>query len=445
MYSDEASVRTLLQKVLSYSQAEQTEVVYLGTESALTRFATNHIHQNVAESNAELRVRAVVGQRTGVAATNRLDDESLRRVTEQALEIARLQPVNPEFHSLPALQPILPAPSYSERTAQFTPEERARQIGIIVRLTKERGLESAGAFSTTVHSTAIANSLGIFAYEPRTEAECHAVVMADERGSGYTQRIATNASNLDFEAMAGEAVEKALRSRNPIDISLGEYPVVLDAYAVAEMLQNLAFMGFSALAAQEERSFMNGQFGKQLVEPRVTIYDDGHDPSGLPQAFDYEGVPKQRVVMIDHGVANAVVYNSFTAAREGKPNTGHALPAPNSEGPLPLHTMMEAGDASIEELIKGVDRGIYVTRFHYTNTVHPIKTLFTGMTRDGTFLIEHGELTHPVKNLRFTQSILDVLREVQAIGRERVQSANYMTVVAPALRAARFNFTGITG
>jgi PmbA protein len=445
MYSDETSIRTLLQKVLSYSQAEQTEVVYLGTESALTRFATNHIHQNVAESNAELRVRAVVGQRIGVAATNRLDDESLRRVTEQALEIARVQPVNPEFHSLPAPQPISAAPSYSERTAQFTPEERARQVGIIVGLAKERGLESAGAFSTTVNSRAIANSLGIFAYEPRTEAECHAVVMADEKGSGYTQRVATDASTLDFEAMAREAVEKAQRSRNPIDIPLGEYPVVLDAYAVAEMLQDLVFMGLSALAVQEERSFMNGQFGKQLVEPRVTIYDDGHDPSGLPQAFDYEGVPKQRVVMIDHGVANAVVYDSFTAAREGKPNTGHALPAPNSEGPLPLHTMMEAGDASLEELIKGVDRGIYVTRFHYTNTVHPIKTLFTGMTRDGTFLIEHGELTRPVKNLRFTQSILDVLRDVQAIGRERIQWSEYVTAVAPALSAARFNFTGITG
>ncbi|HWS84986.1 MAG TPA: TldD/PmbA family protein [Ktedonobacteraceae bacterium] len=438
MYSDEASVCTLLQKILSYSQAEQTEVAYLGTESALTRFATNHIHQNVAESNAELRVRAVVGQRIGVAATNRLDDESLRRVTEQALEIARVQPVNPEFHSLPAPQPISAAPGYSERTAQFTPEERARQVGIIVGLAKERGLESAGAFSTTVHSRAIANSLGIFAYEPRTEAEGHAVVMADERGSGYTQRVATDASTLDFEAMACEAVEKAQRSRNPIDIPLGEYPVVLDAYAVAEMLQDLVFMGLSALAVQEERSFMNGQFGKQLVEPRVTIYDDGHDPSGLPQAFDYEGVPKQRVVMIDHGVANTVVYDSFTAAREGKPNTGHALPAPNSEGPLPLHTMMEAGDASLEELIKGVDRGIYVTRFHYTNTVHPIKTLFTGMTRDGTFLIEHGELTRPVKNLRFTQSILDVLREVQAIGRERIQWSEYVTAVAPAIKNCSF-------
>ncbi len=443
--TDEASVRALLQKVLSFSQAEQTEVVYNATESALTRFATNHIHQNVAESDHDLRIRAVVGKKVGVATTNRLDDESLRRTVEQALEIARIQPENPEFHSLPSPQPITPAPAYNERTANFAPEERARRVGVIVQLAKERGLESAGAFSTNVHYAAVANSLGIFAYEPRTDAECHTVIMADERGSGYTQRVSVDVATLDFEAMAREAVEKAVRSRNPIDIELGEYPVVLDSYAVGDMLQNLVFMGLSALAVQEERSFMNGQFGKQLVSPLVTLYDDGHDPAGLPQAFDYEGVPKQRVVMIDHGVVNAVVYDSFTAAREGKPNTGHALPAPNGEGPMPLHTMLAPGNASIDELIKGVDRGIYVTRFHYTNVLHPVKTLFTGMTRDGTFLIEHGELTRPVKNLRFTQSILGVLHDVEAIGRERVQYTDYVTTVAPALRTARFNFTGITG
>ena len=245
--------------------------------------------------------------------------------------------------------------------------------------------------------------------------------------------------------MAREAVEKAERSRNPVDIPLGEYQVVLDAYAVGEMLQTLAFMGLGAMAVQEERSFMNGQFGKLLVHPRVTIYDDGHDPATWSQAFDYEGVAKQKVVMIDHGVANAVVYDSLTAQREGKENTGHALPAPNSEGPLPLNLVMEAGEASIDDLIKGVEKGLYVTRFHYTNTVHPVKTLFTGMTRDGTFLIEHGELTRPVKNLRFTQSILEALRGVQDIGRERVQFIEYLPAVAPALRIERFHFTGITG
>src|SRR5437588_6173200 len=445
MFSDETNVRALLQKVLGYSQADQTEVVYLGTESALTRFANNSIHQNVAESNHELRVRAVAGKRVGVATTNRLDDESLRRVTEQALQIARLQPENPEFHSLPGPQPIVPAPGYSELTARFSPEERAQRVGIIVQLARERGLESAGAFSTETSQVAVANSLGIFAYEPRTESECHAVVMADVQGSGYTQRLVTDATTIDFEAMAREAVEKAQRSRNPIDCPIGEYPVVLDTYATADMLQNLIFMGLSATAVQEERSFMNGQFGKQLVNPLVTIYDDGHDPAGLPQAFDFEGVPKQRVDMFEHGIANAVVYDSFTAFREGKPDTGQAMPAPNPGGPLPLHTMMEAGDASLEELIAGTERGIYVTRFHYTNIVHPVKTLFTGMTRDGTFLIEHGELASPLKNFRFTQSILDALRDVQAIGRERVQCRDYIPVLAPALRIASFHFTGVTG
>jgi PmbA protein len=444
MYSDEKNVHALLQKVLSYSQAEQTEVVYIAAESALTRFANNFIHQNVAEYNHELRVRAVVGKRTGVATTNRLDDESLRRVTQQAFEIACISPENPEFHSLPGPQPIMPAPGYSEHTAQCSAEARAKGVGVIVQLAKERGLESAGAFSTEINHVAVANSLGIFAYEPHTESACHAVVMADAQGSGYTQRLATDVTTIDFEAMAREAVEKAQRSRNPIDFPIGEYPVVLDAYATADMLQNLVFMGLTATAVQEERSFMNGQFGKQLVNPHVTMFDDGHDPAGSPQAFDYEGVPKQRVVMFDHGIANAVVYDSFTAFREGKPNTGHALPAPNPWGPMPLHTMMMAGDASLEELIRRIDRGIYVTRFHYTNTVHPVKTLFTGMTRDGTFLIEHGELNSPVKNFRFTQSILDALRDVQAIGRERIQCRDYLPVVAPALRIGSFHFTGVT-
>ena len=443
-YNDEKSVRALLEKALRYSQADSTEVAYTGTESALTRFANNHIHQNMAESNHEVRVRAVVGKRTGVVTTNKLDDESLRRAVEQAREIAALSPENPEFHSLPEPALITPAPAYSEHTARYTPEERARRVRVIVQLAKERGLEAAGAFSTEISHVAVANSRGIFAYEPRTEAECHAVVMADTAGSGYTQRLAIDASTLDFERMAREAVEKAERSRGPVALPIGDYPVVLDTYAVGDMLQNLIFAGFSATAVQEERSFMNGQFGHQIMSPLVTIYDDGHDARTLAQAFDYEGVPRQRVSMIERGVANAVVYDSFTAYREGKPNTGHALPAPNPWGPMALNTIMEGGDASLEDLLKGIERGIYVTRFHYTNIVHPVKTLFTGMTRDGTFLIEHGEITRPIKNFRFTQSIVDALRDTQAVGRECILCRDYIPTLAPALRIGSFHFSSIT-
>ncbi len=219
---------------------------------------------------------------------------------------------------------------------------------------------------------------------------------------------------------------------------------MLETYAVGDMLQNLAFMGLSALALEEERSPFTGRMGQPVAAPSVTIYDDAFDPEGLPRPFDYEGAPTQRVTLVDGGVASTVVYDSFSAQKAGKPNTGHALPAPNTFGAYPEHLMLAPGEATREELIRGVERGIYVTRFHYTNIVHPVRTLFTGMTRDGTFLIEHGELTRPVKNFRFTQSIWEALSAVEALGRERVQSRDYVTLVAPAARLGKWNFTGLS-
>jgi len=441
---DEKDFRALAHKILSLSTAQQTEVLILGTESALTRFANNHIHQNVAETNVAVSVRAVLGKKIGVARTNRLDDTSLQRVVESAIAIASVQHEDPDFHSLPEPAPITPVNGFSENTASVTPEQRAAGVKVIVDRARERGLEAAGAFETSVYHIAVANSLGIFAYQPRTEAEFHAVIMADNGGSGWTQRVSMDAATFDFEAMAREAMEKAERSRNPIELAIGEYPVVLDTYAVGEMLEMLAFMGVGANAVEEQRSWLNACIGQKIAPDIVTIYDDATDPLGLPSAFDYEGVPKQWVIIIDHGVAKGPVYDSYTAYKEGKPNTGHALPAPNTMGPYPEHLMMAPGTASREDLFKGIERGIYVTRFHYTNIVHPVQTIFTGMTRDGTFLIEHGEITRPVKSFRFTQSILEVLASVEALSHERLQSRDYVNVVAPALRAARFNFTGTT-
>ncbi len=441
---EENEVRTLLEKVLGFSKATQTEVLFFGTDRSLTRFANNYIHQNVAETNTAVSVRAVLGNKIGVASTNKIDDESLRDVVNRAVSIASVQPENPEFKSLPGPQPILPVNGYSARTAAFGPEERAKGVKIIVDRAVAKGYESAGAFETTIQQVAVANSLGVFANHVGTEAELHAVVMADAGGSGYAQRVSMDAGSFDFEALATEAVEKAEKSRNPVEAPIGEYRVVLDSYAVGEMLQYLAFMGLSALAVQEERSFMNGHFGEQIAAEGVTIYDDAFDPEGLPMGFDFEGVPKKRLSMIERGIARAVPYDSFTANREGKENTGHALPAPNTFGPYPVNLMMAAGGASREDLFKGIERGIYVTRFHYCNVVHPVRTLFTGMTRDGTFLIEHGELTSPVKNFRFTQSILETLTAAEAISKQRIQVRDYTTVVAPALRSGKFNFTGLT-
>ncbi|HEX9415024.1 MAG TPA: TldD/PmbA family protein [Ktedonobacterales bacterium] len=445
---DEQDVRALCERVLQMAAeggATQAEVLFTGTTSALTRFAINSIHQNVAEENERVSVRAVLGNKIGVVGGNQLDDASLRDLVRRAVAIASVQPENPDFKSLPGPAPIPPAPSaYSEATAAFGPEDRAERVRVVVRHAVERGFEAAGAFETSVNQLAVANSLGVWAYQPSTEAELHAVIMADAGGSGWTQRVAMDASTLDFEALTREAVEKAERSRNPEELPVGEYHVVLETYAVGDMLQNLAFMGLSALALEEERSPFTGRMGQPVAAPSVTIYDDAFDPEGLPRPFDYEGAPTQRVTLVDGGVASTVVYDSFSAQKAGKPNTGHALPAPNTFGAYPEHLMLAPGEATREELIRGVERGIYVTRFHYTNIVHPVRTLFTGMTRDGTFLIEHGELTRPVKNFRFTQSIWEALSAVEALGRERVQSRDYVTLVAPAARLGKWNFTGLS-
>jgi PmbA protein len=205
----------------------------------------------------------------------------------------------------------------------------------------------------------------------------------------------------------------------------------------------VGFIGFSALAVQEGRSFM--RLGEQITGANISIYDDGYDPRGFPMAFDFEGVPKRRVDLIKDGVAHAVVYDSYTAGREpGRQSTGHALPAPNTYGPLPLNLVLAPGRTPKADLIKGIKRGLWVTRFHYVNIVHPLQTVLTGMTRDGTFLIEDGVITQPVKNLRFTQSVLDALRHAEPADTLKLQKSFFGGTLAPALRIEGFNFSSAT-
>jgi predicted Zn-dependent protease len=212
---------------------------------------------------------------------------------------------------------------------------------------------------------------------------------------------------------------------------------------VVDLLDMLGYLGFSALAVQEERSFFEA--GRRIGSELVSIVDDGHDPAGLPMAFDYEGVGKRRVPLLDHGVCREVVHDAQTAARDGVTSTGHGLPAPNPWGPFPLNMVMAAGDVSRDDLIAGLDRGLLVTRFHYTNPVHPKLAIITGMTRDGTFLVEGGRIVGPVRNLRFTQSYLEALDCTVAVARERKTLKGFLGgVVVPALRLDGWTFTGTT-
>jgi predicted Zn-dependent protease len=313
----------------------------------------------------------------------------------------------------------------------------------VIAAADEAGVTAYGSFATGAESIAVANSKGVRAAQLRTTSQLITVSMGPDGGTGYAESAAVDASTIDGGALGREAAGKARASANAIALEPGEYPVVLEEYAVVDILDMLGYLGFSALAVQEGRSF--AEPGRRIGADTVSIWDDGHDAAGLPMAFDYEGVGKERVSLVDAGVCRDVVYDAQTASRAGRLSTGHGLPAPNPYGPFPINMLMAPGDASRQDLLDGLDRGLLVTRFHYTNPVHPKLAMITGMTRDGTFLVEDGTIVAPVRNLRYTQSYLEALAGVQAIGRERKTLRGFLGgSVVPAVRIAGWTFTGAT-
>jgi len=440
-------LQQIAERTLGVAKADQTEVLVFSGQTDLTRFAVNTIHQNVTETNVSVRVRSILGKKTGVASGNDVSDDGLARTVARAESAAAFQKDNPEFVSLPGPQEAQCVDAFVQGTADCTPEMRADGVSKILEQARKHDLEAAGAFSTEVSEVYVANSLGVRAYHIGTLANVRTVIMG-QTGSGANGQTSIDIEALDPAAVGAIAVDKALRSANPIDIEPGEYTVILEEEAVGNLVNFLAFMGFGALAFQEKRSFMSGKLGERITGESITIRDDGYDTSSIPMPFDFEGVPKQKLTLIENGVAKNVVYDSFAAGREeGAASTGHALPSPNTMGPIPVNLFMETGSASKDEMLAATERGIWVTRFHYTNPLHPVKTVLTGMTRDGTFLIENGKIAKPIKNLRFTQSILEALADADMIGSkaETVKSMyGSFATVAPAIRVNGFRFTGTT-
>ncbi|MBI4733537.1 MAG: TldD/PmbA family protein [Rubrobacteridae bacterium] len=441
---DKQLIVNALKAAIDYSKADQTEVLATSGSNALTRFSNNQIHQNVSQTNMSISVRTIIDKKIGYASTNRLDEHSIKKTVDKSIEIAKFKQPDAELVSLPTPKPIVTRDLISNETISFSPMDRAKAIQKLMGIVEPQNLTAAGAFSTGYTIIGIANSLGILTVGAISEADLKTVVMA-ATGSAYGSSVSIDVGSIDIERIGRSVKKRALDSQNPSDIDPGVYPVILSPDAVADMISFLAFAGFGALAKQEGRSFMGDRIGQQVVGSKVSIWDNALDENTIGLPFDFEGVPKQKVVFIENGVAKAFCYDSYTAQKESVESTGHALPAPNTYGPLPLNLIMASGNTPIGEIIKTCERAILVNRFHYTNLEDPIRTIFTGMTRDGTFLIENGKIKTPVKNLRFTQNIVEALSQVEELSSEReLKDAILGGAYVPWAKIAEFKFTGAT-
>jgi len=434
----------LFKKVLKYSTAEETEAIIGSSAYSLTRFANNTIHQNVSEEGQYLSVRAVTEKRTARATTNKFDEESIRRVCESALALARLQPPDPDMLPMPGPQTYPSIRRFFENTAELGPRERAEAVQQTVARAQKDRLTAAGVFSSGASASAVFNSRGLSTYHRETVSEFSVTMMLGDTSSGWAKKTSPNHEELEPEKLAERAAQKALASRAPAEMAPGKYTVILEPAAVLDLLGFL-FMDFSGLAVLEQRSCLTGRLGQKIFGENVNVRDDVYHPRQSGAAFDGEGIPRGQVTLIEKGVAKNVVYARSTAHKAGVEPTGHGLPLPNEYGEMPLNIVMEGSKTSVEEMIRSTDRGLLVTRLWYIREVEPYQKLLTGMTRDGTFWIEGGEVRHGVKNFRFNQSVIDMLNHVEALGPpQRTSGEESFDMVVPAMKVRDFNFSSLT-
>lgn len=443
----DTKAKDLCQRILHRCENDAGEVLLFVSDSALTRFANNGIHQNAYETNIELIVRYFIGKHIGTATGNRIDDAGLDELVARARQNATASPEDPAYPGLPEPVTYAAIPAFDEDTAEMEPILRAQAVAQVCQLAAVKDLKAFGAYSTGYGELAIANTRGLFAYHATTAADFQTVVMGED-SSGWAQTSGWRASDLSLADRGREAILKTEQSRQARKIEPGEFTVILDPYATEDILSSLNFYGMGAQAVYEGRSWMNDRLGAKVLDEKISIWDDGLDLTGAPQPFDFEGVPKQRVDIVKNGVALGPVYDRYTGQKMNHASTGHAMPPTfRGFGPIATNLFMGTGDQTVEEMIASTEKGLYITRFWYTRLVHPRECVVTGMTRDGVFMIEKGKVTFPVKNLRFTQSYVEALAHVGGVGKTShlfISEFGGMANRVPALKLAKWNFTGST-
>jgi len=433
----------IFEKVLKYSTADETEAIITSTSYALTRFANNTIHQNVSEESATLSVRVVMDRRTARASTNKFDEASIRRACEATTKLARLQPPDPDLLSMPGPQTYRGVDRHYPETVGLTPEVRAEIIRKVIARAATDKLTAAGVFSSGASAGALFNSRGLSAYHEETIAE-FSVTMLGESSAGWAKQTSPNSMELAPIALADRAARKALESREPREILPGKYTVILEPAAVLDLLGFL-FMDFGGLAVDEKRSCLTGRLGQKVFGENINVRDDVYHPLQSGPPFDGEGMPRQRVTLIERGVVKNLVFARQSARKMGTEPTGHGFPLPNEMGEAPMNIVMEGNRSSMEDMIGSTARGLLVTRLWYIREVDPYQKILTGMTRDGTFWIEDGAVRYGVKNLRFNQSALTMLGQVEMLSPpQRTSGEESFDMVVPAMKVREFNFSSVT-
>jgi PmbA protein len=442
---DNGAVEELLRELVGRGP-HQAEAVFQSSSTGMTRFAASRIHQNLERREADVVFRVALDRQIGVARTSDLGRAGLESCLGRALAIARLQKPNAWFTGLPA-GPAPDSPAAGEQV-EAKPSRRLELAHDLLQEVDRSGLQAAGSLSAMGGELVVVNSEGLFARAPYQLAESILIAMdgGGENGpSGYASWAGTDLEKLDPRRLAGLASEKCVAGRRVVDLVPGPLDVLLEPPAVAGLLNWLSYIGFGGKQFNEGTSFIAGRSGERVTDSGVTIYDDHAEIDGMGLGIDFEGVPRQRVDLIHQGVAAGVVHDSLTAARAGVSTTGHALMADGEWGPLPLNLSLAPGDSTREEMIAAMDRGLVVTRFHYLNgLLDTRRALFTGMTRDGTFLVRKGKVAGAVANLRFTEPMLEAFSRIAAIGAERQSLGTWMgrgaTCTVPPLLIRDFHF-----
>jgi predicted Zn-dependent protease len=426
--------RQILEKVLSYSKADECTVSLTGSQGGNIRYARNAVSTSGEETNRNLTVLSSFGKRSGTASINEFDNASLEKVVRRAEELAKLAPENPEFVSILEPQQYAESTAFFDSTANIDPEFRARVAENSIVPATQKDVTAAGFLQHSSGFASMMNSKKLFAYQKNSNVDFTVTMRTnDGQGSGWASRDFNDASKLNAAEASEVAIQKAVSSRSAKAIEPGKYTVILEPAAAVTLIDNM-MSNFNARTADEGRSFLSKPSGKnklneKIVDERVTIYTDPMDPNLPGSTWTNEGLPRTRTEWIKNGVVKKLYYDRFWAGQKGTEAVA-----------FPTNIIMQGGTESLEDLIKGTERGVLVTRLWYIRTVDPQTLLYTGLTRDGTFYIENGQIKYPVKNFRFNESPVIMLNNLDALGKPQRVEGNLI----PPMRIRDFTFTSLS-